>query len=93
MRSKVEVLRDEHFSTVAAAVDITTADGQIFHREQSNARGSDANPLSDSDLEAKLRTAASGWNPRYDATPLIDAIWTIEKTADVFRLVSMMALG
>jgi 2-methylcitrate dehydratase PrpD len=93
MRSKVEVLRDERFSTVAAAVDITTADGQTFHCEQSNARGSDANPLSDSDLEAKLRTAASGWNPRYDAAPLIDAIWTLDQSADASGLASMTAVA
>jgi 2-methylcitrate dehydratase PrpD len=91
MRRKVEVLRDERFSTVAAAVEITTTDGKTFHREQSNARGSDANPLSDSDLEAKLRVAAAGWDPRYDAAPLIDAIWTIEKTADVSKLISLTA--
>jgi 2-methylcitrate dehydratase PrpD len=93
MRSKVEVLRDEHFSTVAAAVDITTADGQTFHREQQAARGSDANPLSDSDLEEKLRTAASGWNPRYDAALLIDAIWSVEASSDVSKLVSLTAVG
>jgi 2-methylcitrate dehydratase PrpD len=93
MRRRVEVRHDECFSTVAAAVEITTADGQTFHREQSAARGSDANPLSDSDLEAKLRTAASGWAPRYDATPLIDAIWAIEKSADVSRLAAMTVVG
>jgi 2-methylcitrate dehydratase PrpD len=89
LRSKVEVLRDERFSTVAASVDITTADGQTFHCEQQAARGSDGNPFSDSDLEAKLRTAASGWNPRYDVAPLIDAIWAVEKSADVSTLVAL----
>ena len=89
MRSKVEVKRDERFSTVAAAIEITTADGQTFHREQAAARGSDTNPLSDSDLEAKLQLAAAGWDPRYDAAPLIDAIWTIEKTADVSKLIPL----
>jgi 2-methylcitrate dehydratase PrpD len=92
MRSKVEVVRDERFSTVAAAVEITTADGQTFRREQQAARGSDANPLTDADLEAKLRTAASGWDPHYDAAPLIDAIWTIERTADVSKLISLAVL-
>jgi hypothetical protein len=87
------VLRDERFSTVPAAVEIATADGHTFHREQQAARGSDANPLSDSDLEAKLRLAASGCDPRYDADPLIDAIWTIEKITDVSRLASMTAVG
>jgi hypothetical protein len=83
------VVRDESFSTVAAAVDITTTDGKIFKLEQKAARGSDDNPLSDSDLEAKLRTAAHGWKPGYDAAPLIDAIWNIEASADVSKLVSL----
>ena len=89
LRSKVEVLRDESFSTVAAAVEITTLDGKIFKLEQSAARGSDANPLSDRDLEDKLRTVASLWNPRYDAGPLINAIWAVEASADVSKLVSL----
>jgi 2-methylcitrate dehydratase PrpD len=82
MRSKVEVLRDEDFSTIAAAVEITTADGRVHQLMQPAARGSDANPLSDDDLEGKLMTAAAGWDPHYDVTPLIDAIWTLDRSAD-----------
>jgi 2-methylcitrate dehydratase PrpD len=89
LRNKIEVLRDERFSTVAAAVEITTADGETFKLEQKAARGSGDNPLSDSDLEAKLRTAARGWKPGYDAAPLIEAIWNIEASADVSTLVSL----
>jgi 2-methylcitrate dehydratase PrpD len=88
-RSKVELVRDERFTTVAAAVEIKTSDGQTFKLEQLAARGSDANPLSDSDLEQKLRAAAALWDPRYDATPLIDAIWSVEASADVSTLVSL----
>ena len=93
LRSKVEVVRDERFSTVAAAVEITTSDGQTFKLEQPAARGSDGNPLSDSDLEQKLRAAASLWDPHYDAAPLIDAIWSVEASKDVSRLVSMTVVG
>jgi 2-methylcitrate dehydratase PrpD len=89
LRSKVEVLRDESFSTVAAAVEITTSDGKVFKLEQKAARGSDANPLSDSDLEAKLRTAAAGWNPGHDVAPLIDAIWNVEQSEDVSKLTAL----
>ena len=89
LRSKVELVRDERFSTVAAAVEVTAADGKTFKLEQPAARGSDANPLSDADLEQKLRAAASLWNPRYDAAPLIDAIWNVEASTDVSTLVSL----
>ncbi len=90
LRSKVEVLRDESFSTIAAAVEITTADGKTYKLTQTAARGSDVNPLSDHDLEDKLRTAATGSNPNYDATPLIDAVWSIDQLGDVSRLMSLL---
>jgi 2-methylcitrate dehydratase PrpD len=89
LRSKVEVLRDDGLSTTAAAVEITTADGEIHKLAQAAARGSDVNPLSDDDLEGKLRTMAAGWDPHYDATPLIDAIWALDRNADVSGLASL----
>jgi 2-methylcitrate dehydratase PrpD len=87
LRRKVEVVRDPSFSTIAAAVEIT-ADGKAHNLSQSAARGSDANPLSDQDLEQKLRTAAASWNPRHDVQLLIDAVWSLEESADVSRLAS-----
>jgi 2-methylcitrate dehydratase PrpD len=86
LRSKVEVTRDDAFSTIAAAVEITTTDGAIHKLSQSAARGSDVNPMSDVELEEKLRTTAHGWNPRYDTAPLIDAIWALDTIADVSNL-------
>jgi 2-methylcitrate dehydratase PrpD len=90
LRDKVEVLRDESFSTIAAAVEITTADGKVHQLAQAAARGSDVNPLSDHDLEDKLRMLAAGWNPHYDVAPLIDAIWTLDKAVDVSKLASLV---
>ena len=90
LRDRVEVLRDESFATIAAAVEITTADGKVYPLAQSAARGSDVNPLSDHDLEDKLRMLAAGWNPHYDVAPLTDAIWTLDEAADVSRLASLV---
>jgi hypothetical protein len=45
--------------------------------------------MSDSDIEAKLRSAATGWDPRYDMAPLVDAIWALDNSADVSRLASL----
>ncbi|MGA8902319.1 MmgE/PrpD family protein [Bradyrhizobium sp.] len=89
LRSKVEVMRDERFSTVTAVVEINTVDGKIFKLEQLAARGSEGNPLSDRDLEEKLRAAALLWDPRYDAAPVIDAIWAVEANVDVTKLISL----
>jgi 2-methylcitrate dehydratase PrpD len=89
LRSKVEVERDDALSTIAAAVEITTADGAVHKLSQPAARGSDVNPITDADLEEKLRTAAAGWDPRYDVTPLIAAIWTLDESADASGLAAL----
>ena len=81
--------RDESFATVAAAVEIATADGKLHKLSQAAARGSDLNPMSDRDLEDKLRTAAAGWNPRHDIAPLIDAIWDLDKAEDISKLAAL----
>ena len=68
---------------------ITTSDGTVHKMSQAAARGSDVNPMSDADLEQKLRTTAAAWDPRYDATPLISAIWALDNSADVSALASL----
>ena len=50
------------------------------------ARGSAANPLKDSEIEDKLRTEAASWQKGHDIQPLIDAVWTIDKSDDVSTL-------
>ena len=59
LRGKVAVKRDEAFATTAAAVEIATADGKLHKLQQRAARGSEDNPMSDRDLEGKLREAAA----------------------------------
>jgi 2-methylcitrate dehydratase PrpD len=89
LRGKVEVVRDASFATIAAAVDIATADGQVHRLSTQAARGSEVNPMSDADLEAKLRHAAAGWNARHDIQPLVDAIWALDKSPDVAGLCAL----
>jgi 2-methylcitrate dehydratase PrpD len=88
LRSKVEVVRDSAIFIIAAAVEITTADSKTHKLSQPAGRGSDVNPMSDKDLEGKLRTAA-GWSPRHAVAPLTDAIWALGKSTDVSRLASL----
>ena len=89
LRGKVEVLRDEKYPTVAATVEITTTNGETHYLVEHAARGSDANPMSDRDLEEKLRDAAASWNPRHNIAPLIDAIWQVDKSSDVAECAAM----
>jgi 2-methylcitrate dehydratase PrpD len=88
VRRKIEVVRDPAFSTIAAAIEIE-ADGKTEKLTQAAARGSDVNPMSDGDLEDKLRVAAGGWDSRHDIEPLIEAIWALDKSPDVSKLASL----
>jgi len=91
LRGKVELVRDPAFATIAAAVELTTVDGRVHRTSQTAARGSDVNPMSDRDIEQKLCKAAADWDFRHDIAPLIDAIWTLDQSADVSGLASLAA--
>jgi 2-methylcitrate dehydratase PrpD len=86
LRGKVTVLRDEAFPTTSAAVEITTADGKVHKVAQAAARGSADNPMSDRDLEDKLRTAAANAIAGRDIEPLIGAIWQLDAREDISGL-------
>jgi 2-methylcitrate dehydratase PrpD len=83
LRRKVTVRRDESFVTTAAAVEIATGDGKLHKRTQRAARGSDDNPMSDQELEAKLRDAAMQVIPESDIVALVEAIWTVDECPDI----------
>jgi 2-methylcitrate dehydratase PrpD len=92
LRRKVEVVRDPAIATVAAAVELWTSDGTKHSLSTSAARGSLANPMCDEEIEDKLRTIAAGCGPSYDATRLIEAVWTLEKSTDVSDLLALTVL-
>ena len=89
MRGNVEVLRDPALSTVAAQVELWTGDGARHALATSAARGSPGNPMSDRDIEDKLRTIAEAWHPGHDVAPLIDAVWTLERSDDASTLLAL----
>ena len=89
LRHRVTVVSDDSIPTVAAKVRLTLADGTVQELAQTAARGSDANPLTDADLEAKLRAAAADWNSAFNPRPLIAAIWALDGSEDVSGLAAM----
>ena len=89
MRQRIEVAGDPAISTIAAEVDLWTADGRKHSVSTRAARGSTANPLTDSDIERKLIDEARSWRADHDVRPLIDAVWTLDTSADVSGLAGM----
>jgi hypothetical protein len=46
------------------------------------ARGSLAHPLTDREIEDKLRALAANWCVALNIQPLIDAVWALDRTDD-----------
>jgi 2-methylcitrate dehydratase PrpD len=53
-------------------------------------RGGPENPLSDSDLEAKVRSSCEGIMPEKDQTRLIDAAWSVVQLTDAGKLMRII---
>jgi 2-methylcitrate dehydratase PrpD len=89
LRQKVEVVRDANIPVISAAVDLWTADGKQHSISVAAARGSAANPMSDRDLEEKLRAIADAWQPKHEVRPLIDAVWKLDECEDASAVLAL----
>ena len=89
MRRRIAVVRDPAVATIAAQVELCTADGRTHRLSTPAARGSPANPMSDRDVEEKLRTVVGSWQPGYDVGPLIAAIWALDRSDDAARVLAL----
>jgi 2-methylcitrate dehydratase PrpD len=89
MRHRIEVVRDGAIPTIAAEVELRTTDGRTHRLSMAAARGSPANPMSDRDIEEKLRTIAGSSRPDYDVEPLIAAIWALDRSADAASVLAL----
>src|SRR5205085_8804894 len=77
VREKVFFTTDESYALESATVIIHTHSAAFAHKIDC-ARGSSARPLSDSDLEQKLRDLAEYGGSGCDPRPLIAAIGSID---------------
>ena len=89
MRRKIEVASDPAISTIAVEMDFWTEGGKKHSVSTQAARGSSSNPLTDKEIEEKLRTEAGCWQPGHDIQPLINAVWSLDRSSDVSSLAAM----
>ncbi|HXW27082.1 MAG TPA: MmgE/PrpD family protein [Xanthobacteraceae bacterium] len=89
LRRKVMAEDDASIPADAAIVSVRTTAGETLSAHIAHARGSVARPMSDWELEAKLRELAAYGAPGVDAERLIEAMWAIDKTQNVAPLMSM----
>jgi len=70
----------------ASRVTIRLKSGQVLGETVAAARGSLADPLSDADLEAKLRTGLRQGGSSWDGERIISAVWRLDELADMSSL-------
>jgi 2-methylcitrate dehydratase PrpD len=83
LRQKVSAELDASLPDGAARVTIRLASGETLSETVMAARGSLADPLSDLDLEAKLRACARLGGTAWNADAIIADVWRLDGLADV----------
>ncbi|MBM3340981.1 MAG: MmgE/PrpD family protein [Betaproteobacteria bacterium] len=87
--AKVAFVDDASMRVDAARLRVTFEDKHALAIDIDAARGSLANPLSDADLETKLRTLNRDASARVNAQPLIEALWGIAQCADAGAIMAL----
>jgi 2-methylcitrate dehydratase len=92
---KVEVVADPEIEKVFPAlqrviVTITTTDDRTFTEQLDYPKGDPRNPLTDQEIEEKFSALADGVLSTQAQKKLKDAIWNLEKTGSVSKLMALM---
>ena len=86
---RVEIQDDAMMAVEAADVTLRTTDGRSLRRAVTHGPGSLGRPMSDEQLEAKLRECAGYGAPGFATQPLIDAAWNIDRLPDAAGLAKL----
>jgi 2-methylcitrate dehydratase PrpD len=86
LRQKVRAELDSEMPDGAARVTLRLASGDVLTETVISPRGSQAAPLTDRDLEAKLREGVRTGRSDWDADRVIDAVWRLDAADDVATL-------
>jgi len=88
LRERVRAELDASLPDGAARVELELRSGERLEEIVMNARGSLADPLSDADIESKLRAGLMLGGSDWDADGIIDAVWRLDELADVSGLMT-----
>jgi 2-methylcitrate dehydratase PrpD len=93
IRSKVRVGVDLTIPMGGARVSVHTVGGEIVSEEVAYAHGSQELPMSDAELETKVRNLAHWGAKNCDVDHLIEAIWNLDEAANVSTLMDRLRLS
>ncbi len=75
----------------AARVELHLKDGRTFDTTVIDARGSLGKPMSDAEIETKVRALAAGGRAAGRVDAIIDGIWRLDELADAGELMALLA--
>jgi 2-methylcitrate dehydratase PrpD len=87
--SRVEVSENDAIPVGAAQVRLLLASGSELVARIDDARGSPTKPLTDSEIEAKVRDLAVFGCPSLDVEPLIAAVWALDRSEDAGTVMAL----
>ena len=88
LRQKVRAEFDPSLADGAARVIIHLASGAVLTEIVTDAHGSLADPLSDRDIEAKLRDGARMSATTWNVDAIIENVWRLDQLADISGLMN-----
>lgn len=91
LREKVSFVDDSSYSVESATVTVNLRGGKQVRTKIDHAVGSTSRPLSDSDLEQKLKDLIEYGESNCDPGALIDAIWSLDDADDAGSLMALAA--
>ncbi len=90
LRGKVRAELDREMPDGAARVTLRLSSGDVLTEAVMSPRGSQAAPLSDRDIEAKLRDGVRTGRSDWAADRVIDVLWRLETADDVGALLQSL---
>jgi 2-methylcitrate dehydratase PrpD len=91
LRERVSATVDRDIGEDQVRISIVLKDGRRLDKFIEHASGSAKNPMTDTQLEAKVRSLAEGVLPADGTTRLIDFCWNMERAADAAQLARLAA--
>jgi 2-methylcitrate dehydratase PrpD len=89
--SRTHFIDDDSFGVESARVTVRLRGGAMLTRHIHAARGSLTAPLTDRDLEAKLKELAAWGGSGCAPQPLVDALWALDERGDAGSLMPLAA--
>jgi 2-methylcitrate dehydratase PrpD len=86
MRAKTRCELDASMPRGAATVEVRTTDGRMLNATVHHPLGSEQNPLSDAEIEAKLAENVRIGGSGVDPARVIEAVWTLDQAETVAPL-------